>query len=310
MHDAPQRPAGEQAWTSPDVASPSPALRAAIAGLRLRPRRAIGRGGLGQHASRNRGAGLEFAQYRAYESGDEPRQIDWKLYARSDRFFVREAERESPVRAWVLLDTTASMAQSDEAAPSRSRFDAARLLAAGVAAIAAQGGDTCGLVTCGGDGVQLVPPGHGPRHRDRLGHALARARPVGRWPDPAQLAPAWARIARGDVLVAIGDWFDDAAVDPLLRLARAGRDVAVLQVLTADERDFPFEDGRRFVDPETGEALLGDGPTLRADYLARFEAARRALAGRLAADGIPLATHVVDAPPARALHTLFGARAR
>lgn len=288
----------------------SPALRACIAQLRLRPRRAHGRQGLGQHASRNRGAGLEFAQYRAYESGDEPRQIDWKLYARSDRFFVREAERESPVRAWILLDTTASMAQSDEAAPQRTRLAAASLLARCVAEIAARGGDACGLVTCGGANVSVVEPGTGPRQRDRLQHAVSAVRPDGAWPNATQLAPAWNRIARGDLVVGIGDWFDDAAVVQLLQLAHAGRDVLALQVLTADERDFPFRDGRRFIEPESGESLLGDGPALRTGYLARFDHARRALAARLAAAGVPLATHWTDAPADAALRALFGGHAR
>ncbi|KLJ00409.1 DUF58 domain-containing protein [Luteimonas sp. FCS-9] len=290
----------------------TPALRACLATLRLRlrPRHARGRDGLGQHASRNRGAGLEFAQYRAYEPGDEPRQIDWRLYARSDRFFVREAERESPVRAWVLLDTTASMAQADEAAPQRTRLDVARLLATCVAEIAQRQGDACGLATCGGAGVALVAPGTGPRQRDRLRHALAQATPADGWPEAATLAPVWGRIARGDLVVAIGDWFDAGAVDALLQLAQAGRDVVALQVLTADERDFPFRDGRRFVDPETGEALLGDGPALRADYLARFGAAQRALAARLGAAGIAFATHVADAPAQDVLRALFGDRAR
>jgi hypothetical protein len=80
------------------------------------------------HASRSKGAGLEFAQYRAYEPGDEPRRIDWKLFARSDKFFVREAEEESPIAIWILLDASASMAQADRVRPDWSRFDAAKLL--------------------------------------------------------------------------------------------------------------------------------------------------------------------------------------
>ena len=69
---------------------------------------------------------MEFAQYRAYEPGDEPRQIDWKLYARSDKFFVREAERDSPLTAWVVLDATASMAQTDAARPGWSGINAVK----------------------------------------------------------------------------------------------------------------------------------------------------------------------------------------
>ncbi|MDR7191339.1 DUF58 domain-containing protein [Luteimonas terrae] len=288
----------------------TPALRGLLATLRLRPRRALGRQGLGHHASRNRGSGQEFAQYRAYESGDEPRQIDWKLYARSDRFFVREAERESPVRAWLLLDTTASMAQADEARPQFSRFDAARQLAVCVFEIAQRQGDACGLVLCGGSGLSLVTPGSGPRQRDRLRHALATATAIGEWPKAEVLAPAWGRIGRGDLVIALGDCFDEAAVAQLVRLAHAGREVVALQVLTADERDFPFADGRRFVEPEAGESLLGDGPALRADYLARFAAAQRTLSARFAAAGIRHATHVIDQSPGQALQQLFGDRAR
>ena len=293
---------------SPDALTP--ALRALVATLRLRPHRALGRQGLGHHPSRNRGSGQEFAQYRAYESGDEPRQIDWKLYARSDRFFVREAERESPVRAWLLLDTTASMAQADEARPGFTRFDAARQLGRCVIEIALRGGDACGLVLCGGAGLALVAPGDGPRQRDRLRHALATATPAGEWPHADVLAPAWGRIARGDLVIALGDFFDEAAVVQLVRLAHAGREVVALQVLTADERDFPYRDGRRFVEPEAGESLLGDGPALRADYLARFTAAQRGLAARFAAAGIRHATHVIDQSPAPVLQDLFGGRAR
>ncbi|RPD88237.1 DUF58 domain-containing protein [Luteimonas sp. 100069] len=301
------------AVTAPGDASTdalTPALRALIATLRLRPRHALGRQGLGHHPSRNRGSGQEFAQYRAYESGDEPRQIDWKLYARSDRFFVREAERESPVRAWLLLDTTASMAQADEATPGFSRFDAARLLARCVFEIAQRQGDACGLVLCGGAGLSLVTPGSGPRQRDRLRHALVSAAPRGQWPEPEVLAPAWGRIVRGDLVIALGDFFDEAAVAQLERLAHAGREVITIQLLTADERDFPFADGRRFVEPEAGESLLGDGPALRAGYLARFAEAQRLLAARLAAAGIRHATHVIDRSPSQVLQVLFGDRAR
>ncbi|MEO8010920.1 MAG: DUF58 domain-containing protein, partial [Dokdonella sp.] len=92
-----------------------PQLRARLGDLRLHPRSATGGLGIGMHSSRSRGAGLEFAQYRAYEQGDEPRRIDWKLYARSDRFFVREFDRDSTLCVWIVIDASASMAQADAA---------------------------------------------------------------------------------------------------------------------------------------------------------------------------------------------------
>lgn len=285
-----------------------PALRARLRGLRILPRRARGGHGIGLHTSRSRGAGIEFAQYRGYEQGDEPRRIDWKLYARSDRLFVREAERESPLRIWLLVDTSASMAQADEARPDWSRLDATRQLAVCLAEIALAQGDACGLVLCPATQA-TVDPGAGPRQRDRLRQTLAAITAEGRWPAGAERTPAWARIARGDLVIALGDWFDPAAVEALERLATTGREVVALQVLTVEERDFPFRDGRRFVDPETGEALLGDGPALRREYLARFEAAQRALDARFDAAGIRHARHVLDAAPDVVLRQLFDTRA-
>ena len=143
-------------------------VRARLKPLRLSAQRASGAFGFGLHQSRQRGAGLEFAQYRSYEPGDEPRQIDWKLYARSDKFFVREAERDSPLTLWVLVDASASMGQSDAARPEWSRLAAARSLAACAIELAVRQGERFGLIAVGGGAIStLVPAASGPRQRDR-----------------------------------------------------------------------------------------------------------------------------------------------
>ena len=144
-----------------------PSLRARLGEFRLAAPRAFGGRGYGQHASRSRGAGLEFAQYRSYEPGDDLRQVDWKLYARSDRFFVREAERDAPLNAWVLVDASASMAQSDGARANWSRLDAARVFAAAVFELALRQGDRFGLFAAGAGTLHGLPAGGGPRQRDR-----------------------------------------------------------------------------------------------------------------------------------------------
>lgn len=285
-----------------------PDLRARLRALRLRPRLASGASGIGQHASRSRGAGLEFAQYRAYEPGDELRQIDWKLYARSDRFFVRESERESPITVWLLLDATASAGQSDHTAPGRSRLDHMRQLAACVVELALQQGDRFGLLAINGEGLQLVPAAHGARQRDRVHLQLHALQARGAWPAAERLRPLWERVRPGDLLLAIGDGFDDAGIVLLEQLASARREVMLLQVLTADERDFPFDAGHRFRDPETGDELLGDGAAIRADYLQRFTQAHAALQSRLQASGIACATGWLDQPLDQPLQALFGRR--
>ena len=163
----------------PDALIP-PEVRARLPELRLGARRAVGDRGIGLHRSRSRGAGLEFAQYRAYEPGDEPRQIDWKLYARSDRFFVREAERESPLTVWLLVDASASMAQADRARPGYSRLDAARGIAACLADLALLQGDRFGLVA-GRPEIRPVP-GHDDqamRQRRRRNQRIALRTRVG-----------------------------------------------------------------------------------------------------------------------------------
>lgn len=280
-------------------------VRSRLRSLRLWPHRASGNRGIGAHASRSRGAGLEFAQYRAYEPGDEPRQIDWKLYARSDRFFVRESERESPITVWLLLDATASMGQADQLRPDWTRLHAAKALAACVAELALQQGDAFGLVAIHGEGLQLLPAGTGLRQRDRLHLQLHALRANGQWPEPQRLAPIWERIATNDMVVMIGDGFDDAAIALAERLANAGRDVVHLQLLTVEERDFPFRDGHRFREPETGEELLADGPAVRAGYLHRMADARRRLDARLQAAGIRHDTAFLDEPIDAPLQRLF-----
>ncbi|KQT31926.1 hypothetical protein ASG29_08595 [Sphingomonas sp. Leaf412] len=273
-----------------------PGVRARLAGLRLSTRRAVGAQGIGLHASRSRGAGLEFAQYRPYEPGDEPRQIDWKLYARSDRYFIREAERESPVALWVLIDATASMA---------ARWTTARALAACLGELALAGGDRFGWVVIADDGLELAVPAAGVGQRDRLRRELAPARGSGRFPAAARLAPVWEKVGPRDLVVVLSDLFDPDMVGVATRLADAGRDVAAIQLLTVAERDFDFAGGHRFRDPETGEELPGDADALRADYLARFNAARAALAAELAAHGVRMASHTADEPLDAPLRALF-----
>lgn len=281
-------------------------VRSRLKALRLLPRRASGAQGIGQHASRSRGAGLEFAQYRAYEPGDELRQIDWKLYARSDRFFVRESERESPVTVWVLVDATASAGQRDRAHPGYSRLDHINATAACVVELALQQGDRFGLIAINGDGVQVAAAGSGARQRDRIHLLLHRLRAQGHWPAADALRPVWERVQATDLLVAVGDGFDEAGTVMLERLAAARRDVMQVQVLTADERDFPFSDGHRFRDPETGEELLGDGRAIRADYLARFAEAQNVLQARLQRGGIAHVVTHTDQPLDAPLRQLSG----
>ena len=286
-----------------------PEVRARLRQVTITPRRASGDRGFGLHPSRSRGAGMEFAQYRPYEPGDELRQVDWKLYARSDRWFVREAERDSPLTAWIVIDASASMAQADGARPGWSRLDAARCLAAAIMDVALRQGDRFGLVAVNGDGLSVQAAAAGPRHRDRCLLALERVRAGGAWPPAAALAPLHERIAPLDMVLLLTDGFDEAALALAERLATARREVLVIRVLTVEERDFPFEGGHVFRDVEGGGELRGDGGAMRAGFLQRFGAARREQTARLAASGIRQVEYVLDEPLDLPLRRLFSGAA-
>ena len=285
-------------------------VRARLRDLRLRARGSAGGDGLGQHSSRSRGAGLEFAQYRAYEPGDEPRRIDWKLHARSDRYFVREAERDSPLTVWLVLDATASMRQADIARPGFSKLDAARSIVACVIELALRQGDRFGVIALGGSLPLVLPASGGTRQRDRCVLELARLEAAGAWPDAASLDLLWERVHASSLVLLLSDFFDDAVPALAEKLAAARREVLAIQMLGADERDFPFSGGHRFIDPESSAERRVEAAAVRDDYLERFAAARAALAQRLDARGIRHAAHVLDEPVDVPLRYLFGSQAR
>lgn len=283
-------------------------VRARLARLQIASRLRPDGQGLGLHAGRGRGAGLEFAQYRAYGQGDEPRHIDWKLYARSDRHFVRDATRDTPLSVWLVIDCSASMAQADPERPDHARIDAAKLLAAGIAERAVAQGDSVGLVTVGGAVTQGLPAAPGARHRDRLLLALTALQADGR--DGARAVPPLlsARIGPDALVVVIGDGLDGALLDAGQQLAAARRDVCVIRLLTVGEARFPFTGSPRFVDPETGRARTLDADAARTRFLERFGADRQAQLRQLATHGVRAVEQVLDEPADAALQRLFGAR--
>jgi uncharacterized protein (DUF58 family) len=279
-------------------------LRAQLRQLQLRSRSGVHGAGSGRQQSRERGAGMEFLQYRPYQPGDEPRQIDWRLYARSDRAYVREAERDSPLALWLVVDASASMGQADRVRPDYSRLRAAIILAACLIELALAGGDRFGLAVLTSGRLQLHTLGGGPRQRDRCLLALSQLEADGELPAVEACEPLWARTQAGHLVVCLSDGFDPTLLEVERRLAGAGREVIDLQLLTAEERDFPYREGHRFVDPETGTELEADGPAARAEFLASFEAAQRERRERLNAVGVTCLTQYLDRSLIDALRSL------
>ena len=293
-----------------------PHTLAATRGLTLAARQLAAGVLPGLHPSRQPGMAREFAQYRAYQPGDEPRHIDWKLYARSDRYFVRESEIETALSVRIVLDATASMQHADTAGPGAGvrKFDAARLLAAALACVAQAQGDLIGLhaVSGGPAGVVSVPPGVQRQPFERVVRALERIEPAGQWPlDGRALAAALTAGGRPsagsgtrEIIVVLTDGHEHgdeirASLAPL----RAHRHELMLWHLRGrDEIDFPFAGPVRFEDLETGAVLETDADAAREAFLAGQDAHLRAWRRAWEGDGrFEYACLRLDEPLDRAL---------
>lgn len=265
----------------------------------------------GIQSSHQRGVGIEFSQYRSYEPGDEPGRIDWKLYARSDRYFVREAERESEIAIWVVLDCSHSMTQrsSDGA---WSKFEYGRYLAATITYLAQRQGDMAGFLALSADAPELLRPQTGERQWHRIIKSLHGIAPGGQMPPVARVQALLGQLQRPGLIVVISDLHQasDEIHALLRRLSTQHKEVACLQLQCNDELVFPWRGPTRFEDLETGEQLLVTGRGAREKYLAGLKAHQEQLGRSLALLGLSLDTINIDQPMDAALHAFLSRRQR
>jgi uncharacterized protein (DUF58 family) len=242
-----------------------------IAPLELRAR-VVGDGALaGVHRSRRFGSSSEFAEHKLYAPGDDLRRLDWKAYARMDRYFVRRYEDETNLEVALIVDTSGSMAYAGGArgAFSVQKLEAARTLAAGVAWIASQHSDAPGLSLFAGDERAELPPRARRDHLGALFETLERARPDGETHLEEALRRVGERLVRRALVVVISDLIDctPASLAPLGVMRRRGCDVIILQTLDRDELELPFDGVVRFEDLEGEREVQVDAPLVREAYL-------------------------------------------
>jgi uncharacterized protein (DUF58 family) len=246
----------------------TPALLAHAADMELVIRHVLAGLGHGIHAGRERGAGVEFSEYRAYAPGDEWRRVDWKLLARADRYYVREAERDSHVAVWLWLDASASMSEPSRSVPGLDKFWFARTALACAAAIAQRQGDAFGLCICSDGRLEFTPAARGPRQLQRVLAALSRAAPKGGLPT-AEVLRANLHFARSPSMVLAAtdalDWPSPLS-EALLRLRHLRHDVRLLVLRTAAEVTARLPAGHAYRDPEDAATLRRFEPALRAGY--------------------------------------------
>jgi len=217
----------------------------------------------GLHRSPYRGLSVDFAEHRPYVPGDDIRMIDWRVYGRTDRFYIKQFEADSNANFTVMLDVSRSMGFAQS---GLSKFDYARYLAACLLYFASKQRDRIGFLSFNDDVVDYVPPAA--KHLDLIMHTIDRLQPSG---TSALEKPLWklAEAARRrGIMVLISDLYEDptTVLESVQRLGHKGNDLLVFHVLDRAEIDFPFEESANYVDMESGESLPVIPERLRERY--------------------------------------------
>jgi uncharacterized protein (DUF58 family) len=247
-----------------------PAVIARLSTLELRARMVVEGFLSGLHRSPFKGFSVEFAEYRQYLPGDDLSTIDWKVYARSDRYYVKKFEEETKLNCYILLDVSASMGYGRKGGPTKIEY--AQMLAASLAYLMNRQRDAVALTAFDDAIVQMLPPSARPGHLRSLLATLDRLQ-LGKRTDVSKplhvLADA---IKKRGMVVLISDLLDDPerVVDGLRHFRFRGTDVVVFHVIDPDELTFPFERASKFRDMEMGDELMAVPSVVRSAYLSEL----------------------------------------
>jgi uncharacterized protein (DUF58 family) len=208
----------------------------------------------GFNKSTVKGPGLEFSQYRSYQPGDDLRWLDWRMYARSDRYYIRESEVETSISVRFLVDASASMNHSDGTV---KKIEYARFLAASLAYLANLQGDAVGLYVFKDGGLFSLASKPDPQHLQRLYHQLENIEPAGTFTKPVHYKELFAGAGRKEMLVFITDMYqpDNEITQLLDSLAALKHEIIVFQLMGQNELDFDFKGYSALEDLETGEVI-------------------------------------------------------
>jgi uncharacterized protein (DUF58 family) len=261
----------------------------------------------GIHRSPYFGASVDFAEHRGYVAGDDIRRVDWRLFARTDRYYIKEYEADSNSNFAVLLDVSKSMGFGSRGI---TKLEYARILAGCLTYLVHRQRDRVGLVAFDSDIVEHVPPSA--KHMDVVLHVLDRLQPA----RPGNLRPPLHKMAehfgRRGLLVLISDLYEepDAVLDAVGPLRFRGNDIIVFHVLDPAEVDFTFEDASSFEDLESGEQIPVVPEALGDQYREMIKAHIAALAERFSANRIDYTMVNTASPLDHALFSYLTTRER
>lgn len=249
-----------------------PRVLAKISNTALMARQVVEGTLMGLHKSPTKGSSIEFAEHKPYTPGNEIRHIDWKVYGKSEKYYVKQFEEETNLRAYLLVDGSGSMGYAG--GDRVTKLDYARMMAASLAYLLLGQSDAVGLAATGAGAAALLPPRAASSHLHVICDALGKLTAGG---DTA-ITPALDKIAenvhRRSLVVVMSDFLEDPeAIGRALRRLQGRRvDVVAFHVLDPDEVDFPFSDLAKFVGMEGPVEVLADPRAIRAEYKRQMQA--------------------------------------
>ena len=243
-----------------------PTVLASLNNLEMRARVVVEGFISGLHKSPHRGFSVEFTDYRHYYQGDDMRHVDWKLYARSDKFYIKQYEDETNVRSYVLLDSSASMGFGSG---GMTKIEYAKTLASALAYFITRQRDAVGLITFDEKVNEYIPALCRQPHLIRILRTLAGLKAGAKTDIVKPLSDLAMNLNRKSMVILISDLLEDEeqTIKTLQRLRAMGNDVIVFQVLDEAELLFNFKEATEFVDSETDESFITTPPAVRDAYI-------------------------------------------
>jgi uncharacterized protein (DUF58 family) len=228
----------------------------------------------GLHASPFHGFSVEFSEHRKYTPGDDPKDIDWLVYAKTDKYYVKKFEAETNITGYLVLDLSRSMGYTYR--QELTKFDYAISLAAALCYLMIHQQDPVGLLTFDEKIRSSLAPRSKRSHLGDVLSVLARAEPSGKTDVAASLTQVAAMLRHASLVMIFSDLLcePEPVVQALHRLRHRGHDVILFHILDEAEARFPFDGVVELEEPETGQRLELDASAFRPDYLTEVEAFR------------------------------------
>lgn len=249
----------------------SPSVLANIDNMSLRAKLVVEGYLVGRHKSPYHGFSVEFAEHRSYGQGDEIRHMDWKLYGKTDRFYIKRFEEETNLRSYILLDTSKSMGFKSK---SLTKLGYGASLAAGLTHLMTNQKDAVGLILFDNEIKKYIPPRTSNAHKNIIFNSLSNCR-AGDNTDIRSILDLMAqRIKKRGLVIIISDLLDDPkkVIKGLNHFRYNKQEVIVFHLMDRQEFSFDFNKRTKFKDMETGSVITTDPWHIKASYQDKFEA--------------------------------------